>query len=844
MRMALFLLMAGWAMCGAAVEPGSIALDGAWKFRPDPRQSGGDAGWAAPDFPDGDWALVEAGARWEDAGFPEVDCHGWYRRTVEIPESWRDKPVFLFAAAVNDACVVYCNGRRVGAFGSEPDHSAAETPILANLSGAVRPGAANVIAIDVTDWSGSGGLWRMPVQLCADLNKAPMDHFVSVQVEPGDGAAHRAWVHLNGFGLGLDDSHTAAVTARADHDGTEAHAKQRLAGAPPAASFELPLPEHRAPEDSRLDCAHMLRVTVTQQDSAQPCFEWTRRIECGAVPAWPAPHAGLQVRNNFVTELLTCDMRDGTRGFPNPRDGWVHVTCSGGGENTQVFLDQEREPLVWRSVPETRTLEAMRLLKAGEHAVRIENAAGGTLELRTVPELTYCYYPATPHIAPFGPYDWDYVSRHVLPHVNTIVSSGQVAKEEFTQWQREGRQWIGNSSLPGLAAKTAPGADEVFAAWAGVPGASQAGFSGIMVDEFLSASPAHYQAWTAGLRRLCAHPEFAGRTFYAWCGDIFGYPPARAFCAAIPELGGLFSWEKYLAEAASEAEARARIARDLCAPMRAWRQVQPGIERNIVMCLGYLCSVPESLNRDPAVDYHVFMDLQFQALATEPAFWNLHGVMEYSASYADEESLRWAHQLFRHYCIEGKRTRLTDTPYRPGHLVNPDFAGGLDGWTVEPAAPGGIEAGSMEGYSHMQGRYPRTTQGDRFCIMKRAAQGVNRVRQTVRNLIPGRMYSLKVISADLGQLDKAQAVSLGIQMEGAECVDALGFEYAYPINYAHEFGPYTREHPAYFTLRRVVFRAAGETVELSISDAGGDGRAPGPEDQEIAFNFVEVQPFR
>ena len=68
-----------------------------------------------------------------------------------------------------------------------------------------------------------------------------------------------------------------------------------------------------------------------------------------------------------------------------------------------------------------------------------------------------------------------------------------------------------------------------------------------------------------------------------------------------------------------------------------------------------------------------------------PSFQDLYGLQEYLSSYADEELLRWAHQLFRHYCIEGKRTRFSDDPYLLPHLQNPDFANGLDGWQIEPA---------------------------------------------------------------------------------------------------------------------------------------------------------------
>jgi len=323
-------------------------------------------------------------------------------------------------------------------------------------------------------------------------------------------------------------------------------------------------------------------------------------------------------------------------------------------------LDEETAPLVWRANPNQGHLEAMRFLKEGAHRLRGEGGQAGALEVRTVPELAFCYYPASPHIAPYGPYDWAYMTRNVLSNVNTIVTTGGMASEEFEAWGREGRQWIGNATLPGLSSKTAPSEDEVLGIWAGVPGASAPGYSGIIVDEFLAADDAHYRAWSGALQKLHDTPAFSGRAFYAWCGDLYGASASEEFCRLNAKLGYRFAWEKYLAEAPDETAAKTGILRELAAPMRAWQSQQPGIETHTVVCLGYLCSFPETVNRNPAADYHRFMDLQFQALATDPAFWNLYGVMEYSASYADEESLRWAHKLFRHYCIEGRSALLSD----------------------------------------------------------------------------------------------------------------------------------------------------------------------------------------
>ncbi len=547
--------------------------------------------------------------------------------------------------------------------------------------------------------------------------------------------------------------------------------------------------------------------------------------------------APLKVRNNFVTELACLNAAPEKEvTFSNPRAGWVFFSAESPTE-PRVFLDADAASLIWRANPAARAYEAMRFLAEGDHRLRLEPAAALALSVRTVPELAYCYYPANPHIAPFGPYDWNFVTRHVLPHVNTLISGGGASAEEFEQWRREGRQWIANASLPGLSSAAAPCADEVFAAWAKNPGLTKPGFGGMIVDEFLDASPEHYRAWTEALQRVLAAPGFQGRTFYAWSGTIFEQKQGMEFCRTIMDRGQRFAWEAYLREDATLKAAERRIDHDLCRDFTQWRKAVPGVEQRMMLTLGYLCAPPESLNVDPGTDYQVYLDLQFQQLANNPIFANLYGLMEYSASYADEESLRFAHKLIRHYCIEGKRERFTDDPYVLPHLKNPDFREGLKKWHVEAAEAGAVAAGSIKDFSWLQGRYPKMKQGDSFCRMKRLDKGPNRVQQTVHALEPGRLYSVKAIAADLRDLAKEQAVALNLELTGVELLSDYDIAYAYPSCYSHESGPYTREHPAWFTLYRKVFRATAKHAELSLSDAAC------PPGQELAVNFIEVQPF-
>ncbi|MFH1743072.1 MAG: hypothetical protein ABIH23_29045, partial [bacterium] len=529
------------------------------------------------------------------------------------------------------------------------------------------------------------------------------------------------------------------------------------------------------------------------------------------------------------------------------REGWIFLSVSHSKknhENPLLFLDGKSDPIILRANPDTNAAEAMQYLPEGKHQMEIQGGAGCRLVVRAVPELIYCSYPTTPHIAPHGDYSWAYLERYILSHVNTIIGA-PAENEEFKQWIREGRKWLTHSSLPGLNQKEAPSVDEVYNVWSSNTGVTSPHYGGIVVDEFLMAGSDHYRAWAEGVRRLHADERFADKVFYAYCGPLFKTvnSPAMAFGRTLLEYGDRFALEVYLPEQPSEEKADRLLLNQLQHTQNISEECMPGWTQHLVMVLGYLSAPPESLNTNPGVDYKVFMDMQFHLLANDPTFWGMYGVMEYLANYADEEAVRWAHRLFRHYCIEGNRSRMSDDPYLLPHIQNPDFADGLHGWDVEPAATGAISTKNMREFSWLQGRYPQTSDGDRFLWMKRSASGPNRVRQTVKNLKPGKLYSLKFFSADLQNLHEKQELAVSVDLGDVEIRDDLSFQFVYPSCYSHESGPYTQQNPAYMNYHRVVFRPKHHTTELTISDWASPTEPGGPIGQESVCNFVEIQPF-
>jgi hypothetical protein len=264
----------------------------------------------------------------------------------------------------------------------------------------------------------------------------------------------------------------------------------------------------------------------------------------------------------------------------------------------------------------------------------------------------------------------------------------------------------------------------------------------------------------------------------------------------------------------------------------------------MLVTLGYLAAPNESLDRDPGVDWCVYMDMQMQLLATDPAFFGLWGIKWYLSSYADEEQVRLGARLFRHYAIEGRTDRLLQDPYVLTHLQNPDFADGLNGWTVSAAEPERVTPGQMAGFSWLEGRYPQTSQGDAFAVLKRSAARPNSLSQVVRHLEPGRLYALRLFAADWKDLGTRKDLALSVALDGVETMPGKSFVFVIRSCYAHTLGDFNAQHPAWFSYVFRVFRPTGTESRITISDWSTPEQSGGPVDQELAVNFVQIQPYR
>ena len=603
-----------------------------------------------------------------------------------------------------------------------------------------------------------------------------------------------------------------------------------------------------------------------------------------AMSGLAAPAVEPTILNNLVTELLDLETPQTQAhrqyNFANPRAGWIFVSSAAavrGAQSVKVILHTADGDVELAAHRDGRMAvhEAMRHLPAGEHTLSVHCEGGAALHglvVRAIPEIVYpgLGYWTRQAMSRQSPYDWAFLKRiGIAENINVILERNFDASLDAVQWRRQGGKILTREGTHVLIKLRKESGQPFTADWAyeflsGRPGLKRADRDGIMMSEFngYGSQKGEYPALTEATQRLFSNPQFKGKVFNPYTVVMYRSEGGMAFVRELIKAGSKIVEERYLSEQPTEAEATALLSGwGIAKVMKEYQKKMPDIQKHMIWNLGYMSAPPESLNTNPAVNYKVFMDMQLNCIANDPAFAGLYGVMWYHSAYADEETLRWSAKLFRHYCIEGRRDMLGSDPYILPHIENPDFADGDSGWNLSPATTGSMAVKHAAGYGRRQARYigqsgPIENQGDYFLWTKRNADRPNTFSQPIKALEPGRLYSLKVITADyqelLSEKSTRAAHQLGIQIDNAVPAPRRSFQ--------HVFG----SDKLWLTYHFFVFRTKSDTATLTISDWVSDdhvywpsewgiqfniekwkkpGKPGGPIGRELMFSFIELQPY-
>jgi hypothetical protein len=592
--------------------------------------------------------------------------------------------------------------------------------------------------------------------------------------------------------------------------------------------------------------------------------------------AFTAGVAGEGRLNNLVLEVLavsSISKPSVSFTFTRESEGWVFISASCKGRGAvRVILDQENSGIVQ---DDKGSGEAMRYVAKGEHRIRVECKGDidvDELVVKAIPELIHCGLGFNPEIKSYGVYDMEFLKKDILPNVTTMIVPNNIklAESVIDEWHREGKRFVAEVGINSQA-KTA---EEHFKYWSGFYDRMPF-LDGIIINEFIVNRPVaewvetmtperrtrmaqereQYGWYGEAFKIMRAADRLKSKTLYAYIGgsgkklnqEVIG----TNFIRTIIDCGYRLALERYLHEMSS-AQGSKDALQLFIDGIADWEAKEPGVKKQMVIAFGLFSMPPGSINKQPNVDYHVWMDQQMNLVANHPALSGIAGVEWWTSVLADEETVRFVGKLYRHYAIEGKTNMFTKDPLFLTHIQNADFEKGTEGWTLSPAEEGSIAAKSFPRYGRIEGRYmglgrPADPEhiGDTFLWMKRSEKRPNTFSQTIRNLEPGRLYSMKMFSCDYDDLvnpkarkqEEAFKFTGSVVLEGVEIHEKRSFTEMYSSNPEPKI-------PVWITYHWKVFRAKSTTGKLTVSDWPDPKEPGGTFGQEQIFNFLEIQPYR
>jgi hypothetical protein len=585
--------------------------------------------------------------------------------------------------------------------------------------------------------------------------------------------------------------------------------------------------------------------------------------------------------NNLVSELLevsSISKPGKTFTFTRPEAGWVYIssTCKGKG-TVRISLDSVllADGLIVDDRDVSQPGEAMRFVGKGQHMIQVECSGKIVMDklvVKAIPELIHCGLGFDPQIKSYGLYDMEFLKKDVLPNVTTLIvpSSIALSQSQVVDWHHQGKRFIAEVGI-NAQAKTAEDHSKY---WTGFYDKSPF-LDGIIIDEFIVNNPAtrsgmtlsperqkrmaeeqqRHQVFQEAIKQMRSDVRYKDKMAYAYIGgsgkklnqEMIG----TNFIRTIIDCDYRVALERYLHEMSSEKGSRDALQQFIDG-IADWEAKAPDVKSRMVIAFGLFSMPPGGLNKQPNVDYHVWMDQQMNIVANHPVMAGIGGLEWWTSVLADEETVRFVGKLYRHYAIEGSTEMLTRDPLFLTHIQNADFENGPLGWTLHPADNGTIEAKRFPRYGRIEGRFmglgrPADPEhiGDTFLWMKRSEKGPNAFSQTIKDLEPGRLYSMKMFSCDYQDLvnPKAKKLEEASKFVGRAVIEGVDIDTKRSFTEMYASNPEPRI-PVWITYHWTIFRARSATANLVVSDWQSEKEPGTAFGQEQTFNFLEVQPYR
>jgi len=567
--------------------------------------------------------------------------------------------------------------------------------------------------------------------------------------------------------------------------------------------------------------------------------------------------------NNLVVEVLSLTKPAGNSAWIKnsaERFLFVSIVTSEGQSAPELSVDSKKVVL---QMKEPNRYEGMIRCSAG--TLKVEwKASPEELIIRGVPDLAHSMYgkAANPYVVELGDYNWKFLREHILDNFNIVIGhESHTGEEEMLEWTSEGKWWFSQVHL----FWNPPSALAQYEMWQATPGTTHPLMQGMFIDEFLSTDNPEqdkltFQLYRTAMRRILDNPTFEGRKTYNFV--VHEVTPAmEGFVRLLADRKQGFAYEWYIPTIPEDHNLPERLGERQSARRAQWEKAAPGSASTLQMvCLSLMAQPPATFDDYPHVDFYTHLDRQMHYVATDPVFSGASGLMGYYTPYCSEDQLRLFSKLVRHYAIEGKTSRVLDTPYILPHVQNPDFAEGLDDWKVEPAEVDptpSVSAVNAKGFGKLQGRFltapghdpnvAASAHGDGALLTKRSKIGPNRVSQILQKLRPGGLYVIRFFTGNhqdlLNKKSNKYAHAVNVQIDGVEMLPELHFQALGARYMPVKHDGFDSNHPYYWNYHQYVFRAKEETAELILSDWKNSGEPGGEPGEELLWNHMKLHPY-
>lgn len=115
-----------------------------------------DAECAQINYDDNNWYEMNLPNGWENSVIGNFDGVVWFRKKVELPDSWINNDLVVELSMIDDVDITFVNGTKVGGYETDGNW---QTPRIYSIPKEIVKDKILTIAVRVIDSQGGGGIW-------------------------------------------------------------------------------------------------------------------------------------------------------------------------------------------------------------------------------------------------------------------------------------------------------------------------------------------------------------------------------------------------------------------------------------------------------------------------------------------------------------------------------------------------------------------------------------------------------------------------------------------------------------------------------------------------------------